>query len=115
MTRSSNVIIIKNNNYFTKTTYSLPNTLKYLLNVIATQMMLKNQSKVVLRQNLYMRSMQCLICMMPLHINYAHADSSKEFMQSVKSGISQIFVPKPDENYNKPNIHNLSNFQLDTS
>ncbi|WP_436916103.1 TolC family outer membrane protein [Acinetobacter gandensis] len=78
-------------------------------------MMLKNQSKVVLRQNLYMRSMQCLICMMPLHINYAHADGSKDFMQSVKSGISQIFVPKPDENYNKANIHTLSNFQLDTS
>ncbi|WP_413228045.1 TolC family outer membrane protein [Acinetobacter terrestris] len=62
-----------------------------------------------------MRSMQCLICMMPLHINYAHADSSKEFMQSVKSGISQILVPKPDENYNKADIHTLSNFQLDTS
>ncbi|WP_445660913.1 TolC family outer membrane protein [Acinetobacter sp. F16] len=62
-----------------------------------------------------MRSMQCLICMMPLHINYAHADGSKDFMQSVKSGISQIFVPKPDENYNKANIHTLSNFQLDTS
>nr|WP_235943545.1 TolC family outer membrane protein [Acinetobacter terrestris] len=52
---------------------------------------------------------------MPLHINYAHADSSKEFMQSVKSGISQILVPKPDENYNKADIHTLSNFQLDTS
>ena len=78
-------------------------------------MILKNQSKVILRQNLCMRSMQCLICMMPLHINYAHADSSKEFMQSVKSGISQIFVPKPDENYNKADIHTLSNFQLDTS
>lgn len=78
-------------------------------------MMLKNQSKVVLRQNLYMRSMQCLICMMPLHINYAHADGSNEFIQSVKSGISQIFVPKPDENYNKADIHTLSNFQLDTS
>ena len=78
-------------------------------------MILKNQSKLVLRQNLCMRSMQCLICMMPLHINYAHADSSKEFMQSVKSGISQIFVPKPDENYNKADIHTLSNFQLDTS
>nr|WP_252151561.1 TolC family outer membrane protein [Acinetobacter terrestris] len=52
---------------------------------------------------------------MPLHINYAHADGSKDFMQSVKSGISQIFVPKPDENYNKANIHTLSNFQLDTS
>ena len=78
-------------------------------------MILKNQSKVILRQNLCMRSMQCLICMMPLQINYAHADSSKEFMQSVKSGISQIFVPKPDENYNKADIHTLSNFQLDTS
>lgn len=78
-------------------------------------MILKNQSKVILRQNLCMRSMQCLICMMPLHINYAHADSSKEFMQSVKSGISQILVPKPDENYNKADIHTLSNFQLDTS
>ena len=78
-------------------------------------MILKNQSKVILRQNLCMRSMQCLICMMPLHINYAHADGSKEFMQSVKSGISQIFVPKPDENYNKADIHTLSNFQLDTS
>jgi len=78
-------------------------------------MILKNQSKVVLRQNLCMRSIQCLICIMPLQINYAHADSSKEFMQSVKSGISQIFVPKPDENYNKADIHTLSNFQLDTS
>ena len=78
-------------------------------------MMLKNQSKVVFRQNLCMRSMQCLICMMPLHLSYAHADGSKEFMQSVKSGISQIFVPKPDENYNKADIHTLSNFQLDTS
>ena len=78
-------------------------------------MILKNQSKVILRQNLCMRSMQCLICIMPLQINYAHADSSKEFMQSVKSGISQIFVPKPDENYNKADIHTLSNFQLDTS
>lgn len=78
-------------------------------------MILKNQSKVILRQNLCMRSMQCLICMMPLQINYAHADSSKEFMQSVKSGISQIFVSKPDENYNKADIHTLSNFQLDTS
>ena len=78
-------------------------------------MILKNQSKLVLRQNLCMRSMLCLICMMPLQINYAHADGSKEFMQSVKSGISQIFVPKPDENYNKADIHTLSNFQLDTS
>ena len=52
---------------------------------------------------------------MPLHIGYAYADGSKEFMQSVKSGISQIFVPKPDENYNKADIQTLSNFQLDTS
>ena len=77
--------------------------------------MLKNQSKVVLRQNLCKRRIQCLICIVPLHIGYAYADGSKEFMQSVKSGISQIFVPKPDENYNKADIQNLSNFQLDTS
>lgn len=51
---------------------------------------------------------------MPLHIGYAYADGSKEFMQSVKFGISQILVPKPDENYNKADIQNLSNFQLDT-
>ena len=77
--------------------------------------MLKNQSKVVLRQNLCKRRIQCLICIVPLHIGYAYADGSKEFMQSVKSGISQIFVPKPDENYNKADIQTLSNFQLDTS
>jgi len=77
--------------------------------------MLKNQSKVVLQQNLCKRSIQCLICIVPLHIGYAYADGSKEFMQSVKSGISQIFVPKPDENYNKADIQTLSNFQLDTS
>jgi adhesin transport system outer membrane protein len=52
---------------------------------------------------------------MLLHIGYAYADGSKEFMQSVKFGISQILVPKPDENYNKADIQNLSNFQLDTS
>ena len=36
-------------------------------------------------------------------------------MQSVKSGISQIFVPKSDENYNKADIDALSNYKLDTS
>jgi len=79
-------------------------------------MMLSNQNnKIGLCQKLLLRSMQCLICTVPLHLNYAHADSSKEFMQSLKSEMSQIFVPKSDENYNKVDIHALSNFQLDTS
>ncbi|WP_425916879.1 hypothetical protein [Acinetobacter sp. TSRC1-2] len=48
-------------------------------------------------------------------ISYAQADSSKDFMQSLKSGMNQIFVPKSNENYNKSDIHALSNFQLDTA
>lgn len=59
--------------------------------------------------------MQCWICILSLSISYAHADSSKEFMQSLKSGMSQIFISISDENYNKADIDALSNFQLDTS
>ena len=43
------------------------------------------------------------------------ADSSKEFMQSLKSEMSKIFIPKSDENYNKADIDALSNYKLDTS
>lgn len=79
-------------------------------------MMLNNQNNNIgLYQKLLLRSVQCLICSLSLSISYAHADSSKEFMQSLKSEMSQIFVPKSDENYNKVDIHALSNFQLDTS
>ncbi|NNG81835.1 TolC family outer membrane protein [Acinetobacter sp. ANC 5378] len=78
--------------------------------------MLKNQNNnISLCQKLLLRSMQGLICSLSLSISYAHADSSKEFMQSLKSGMSQIFVPKSDENYNKADIDALSNFQVDTS
>jgi hypothetical protein len=76
----------------------------------------KNQNnKIGVCQKLLLRSMQCLICSISLPISYAHADSSKEFMQSLKSEMSQIFIPKSDENYNKVDIHTFSNFQLDTS
>ena len=69
----------------------------------------KNQNnKIGVCQKLLLRSMQCLICTVPLHMNYAHADSSKEFMQSLKSEMSQIFVPKSDKNYNKADIRPLS-------
>lgn len=79
-------------------------------------MMLDNQNdKIGLCQKLLLRSMQCLICSISLPISYAHADSSKEFMQSLKSEMSQIFVPKSDENYNKADIDALSNYKLDTS
>ena len=79
-------------------------------------MMLNNQNnKIGLCQKLLLRSMQCLICSISLPISYAHADSSKEFMQSLKSEMSQIFVPKSDENYNKADIDALSNYKLDTS
>ena len=79
-------------------------------------MMLNNQNnKIGLCQKLLLRSIQCLICTVPLHMNYAHADSSKEFMQSLKSEMSQIFVPKSDENYNKADIDALSNYKLDIS
>lgn len=53
--------------------------------------------------------------MVTLYINYAQADSSQAFLQSFKSGMSQVFVPKSNQNYNKADIHALSNFQLDTS
>ncbi|WP_312160010.1 hypothetical protein [Acinetobacter sp.] len=55
--------------------------------------------------------MQGLICSVTLHINYAQADSSQVFLQSFKSGMSQVSVPKSNENYNKADIHTLSNFQ----
>lgn len=36
-------------------------------------------------------------------------------MQSLKSGMSQIFVPQSDENYNNANIDALSHYKLDIS
>ena len=59
--------------------------------------------------------MQGLFCTMLFHVNAAHADNSKEFLPMMKSGISQIFSPKPEEDYYKVDLNALSNFQLDTS
>jgi len=74
-------------------------------------MMLKNQNNRILCQKIFGTSMQGLICSVTLHINYAQADSSQVFLQSFKSGMSQVSVPKFNENYNKADIHTLSNFQ----
>lgn len=58
-----------------------------------------------------------LILLLPFSapISYVHAESSSDYLTSVKSTISQLFVPKPSAEINKASISALSNFQLDTT
>ena len=48
-------------------------------------------------------------------IAYVHAETSTDYLTSVKSGIGQLFTPKPAEDVNKASIRSFSHFQLDTS
>ena len=48
-------------------------------------------------------------------IAYVHAETSIDYLNSVKSGISQLFTPKLSEDVNKASIKSFSHFQLDTS
>ncbi|WP_174558995.1 TolC family outer membrane protein [Acinetobacter bouvetii] len=66
-------------------------------------------------QKLLLRSIPCLICIIPLHMSYAQENSPNIYKQSFSTGISQFFMAKPDDDPNKVQIHALSNFRLDTS
>ena len=78
-------------------------------------MMLKNQSKIISYQNLFVRNLRFLIWIIPFQVNALHAENTKTFLQSVQSSMSEILAPKSQENYAKASISSLSNFQLDTT
>jgi len=58
-----------------------------------------------------------LILLLPFSvpIAFVHAETSTDYLTSVKSGISQLFTPKPAEDVNKVSVRSFSHFQLDTS
>lgn len=83
--------------------------------MITIHMIFKNPNEIRVCSNFLIKSMQGLFCTMLFHVNDAHAGNSKEFLPMMKSGISQIFSPKSEEDYYKVDLNALSNFQLDTS
>ena len=78
-------------------------------------MMLENPTKNILSFSSLRKNIRFLIWIMPFQINAVYADNPKTFLQSVRSGVSEILAPKPNDHYYKANISSLSNFQIDTA
>ena len=47
--------------------------------------------------------------------NIAFAETKNNYFKSMKNGVSQLFLPQPNENINKVDVKSLSNFQIDIS
>lgn len=55
------------------------------------------------------------VILLSLTSTTTYAETNKEYFNNLKQNVSTFFAPKSNENFNQVNVHELSNFQIDTS